>query len=386
MRRIVASQLIGSTVDGIALSTAVLYFSIHVGLPAATIGLVLAIGAGLALVTSVPIGMLADAIGLRTAGIGLSAVAALALVFYALADGLPLYVAGACCFLVAQSALNAIRQALVAAATEPAQRIRARAVVYTVMNAGLGLGTVIGTVVLVIDTHWISITVFYVGAALALVAGVMFVTLPRPVREPSVAAARRPGVVALRDRRFMIATGLSAVLGLNMPVLTVLLPLWISTRTGAPEWIAAVGFGLNTLLVLLFQTRASAMLTSDRMAARFAAVAAVSFPLACILVGAAALAPAAPSAVVVLIAIVVLTAGEILGGLATWHLAFRDTPADLQGQYQGTFAMASSLARILGPLLALPLVLALGLTGWTLLGAVFASACVGLVLLARAGR
>ena len=185
MRRIAASQLIGSTVDGIALSTAVLYFSIHVGIAATTIGFVLALGAGLALATSVPIGMLADAIGLRTAGIALSGVAALALVFYALADGLPLYVAGACCFLVAQSALNAIRQALVAAATEPTQRIRARAVVYTLMNAGLGLGTVIGVVVLAVDQHWLSVVVFYVGAGLALVAGAMFVTLPRPVREPS---------------------------------------------------------------------------------------------------------------------------------------------------------------------------------------------------------
>jgi len=386
MRRIAASQLIGSTVDGIALSTAVLYFSIHVGIPATTIGLVLALGAGLALLFSAPIGMVADVIGLRTAGIALSGLASLALVLYALAQGLPLYVAGACCFLVAQSALNAIRQALVAAATAPAERIRARAVVYTLMNAGLGLGTVIGTVVLVIDAQWLSVTVFYVGAVLAIVAGIMFVTLPRPSREPSVAGARRPGVVALRDRRFMIATALSAILGLNMPVLTVLLPLWITTRTGAPEWVAAASFGLNTLLVLLFQTRVSARLRDDGMAARFAVIAAVAFPLACVLVGVAALSTAAVSAVIVLAAIVALTTGEILGGLATWHLAFRDTPANLQGQYQGTFAMASSLARILGPLLALPLVLALGLGGWALLGAVFAAACVGLVLLARRGR
>ena len=386
MGRIAASQLIGSTVDGIALSTAVLYFSIHVGIAETTIGLVLALGAGLALVSSVPIGMLADVIGLRTAGIGLSGLAAIALVFYALADGLPLYVAGACCFLVAQSALNAIRQALVAAATRPAERIRARAVVYTLMNAGLGLGTVIGTVVLVIDSPAVSAATFAAGGVLALVAGVMFVTLPRPAREPSVAVARRPGAVALRDRRFMVATGLSAALGLNMPVLTVLLPLWITTRTGAPEWIAAVGFGLNTLLVLLFQTRASARLTDDRMAARFARVAAIAFPLACVLVGFAAFAPAVPASVIVLLAIVALTTGEILGGLATWHLAFRDTPANLQGEYQGTFAMASSLARILGPLLALPLVLALGFGGWAVLGAVFAAACVGLVLLARRGN
>ena len=238
MRRIAASQLIGSTVDGVALSMAVLYFHETVGIPETTIGLVLAGGAALSLLLSIPIGMIADAIGLRTAGLGLSVLAAAALGLYAIADGLPVYAAGVACFFVAQSALNAVRQAVVGAAAAPEHRVRTRAVVYTLMNAGLGLGTVIGTLVIVIDVRAVSVAAFVFAAALALVAGAVFLGMPaRAKNGPSVAAARRPGIVALRDRRFMLVTGLSVVLGLNMPVLSVLLPLWVATRTGAPEWI-----------------------------------------------------------------------------------------------------------------------------------------------------
>ncbi len=383
MRRIAASQLIGSTVDGVALSMAVLYFHETVGIPEATIGLVLAGGAALSLLLSVPIGMLADAIGLRTAGLALSLIAAMALGLYAIADGLPVYAAGVACFFVAQSALNAVRQAVVGAAAAPEQRIRTRAIVYTLMNAGLGLGTVIGTLVIVIDLRAVAIGAFVLASLLAIVAGLVFLGLPRRVRTgPSVAAARRPGVVALRDRRFMLVTGLSVVLGVNMPVLSVLLPLWVATRTGAPEWIAALGLGINTLLVLLFQTPLAGRLRGDAGAARYATLAALAFPVACVLIGAAGSLPALAAAAVVLLGIVALTAGEILGGLAGWHLAFHDVPAEVQGQYQGTFAMAASLSRILGPLVVLPLILALGLGGWSLLGLAFAAACLGVATVA----
>jgi len=383
MRRIAASQLIGSTVDGVALSMAVLYFHETVGIPETTIGLVLAGGAALSLVLSIPIGMLADAIGLRTAGLALSLLAAAALGLYAIADGLPVYAAGVACFFVAQSALNAVRQAVVGAAAAPEQRIRTRAIVYTLMNAGLGLGTVIGTLVIVVDLRAVSVAAFAFAAVLALVAGLVFLGLPRRVRiGPSVTAARRPGVVALRDRRFMLVTGLAVVLGINMPVLSVLLPLWVATRTGAPEWIAALGLGINTLLVLLFQTPLAGCLRGDAGAARYATLAALAFPVACVLIGAAGSLPALAAAAIVLLGIVALTAGEILGGLAGWHLAFHDVPAEAQGQYQGTFAMAASLSRILGPLVVLPLILALGLGGWGLLGLAFAAACVGVAAIA----
>jgi hypothetical protein len=167
-----------------------------------------------------------------------------------------------------------------------------------------------------------------------------------------------------------------------MPVLSVLLPLWVATRTGAPQWVAAVGLGLNTVLVLVAQTAWAGRVRSDAAAVRSSAAGA-SLLAACALLGAADGGGAVAGTALVLAGVVLLTIGEISAGAATWHAAFRTTPTHLQGQYQGTFGMAASLARILGPSAALPVVLAAGESGWLAVGAVMAGAAAVLALVTR---
>src|SRR5829696_8203444 len=91
LRRAYLAQGVGATIDGIALSSAVLYFSVHVGITPAHIGLVLTIATLLALVLVVPIGIAADAVGLKVAAVVLSALVVVAFGAYALAQGVWLY-------------------------------------------------------------------------------------------------------------------------------------------------------------------------------------------------------------------------------------------------------------------------------------------------------
>ncbi|WP_226367093.1 MFS transporter [Pseudonocardia sp. ICBG162] len=383
VRRVRITQLAGSTVDGAVLATAVLYFSTRVGLAAETVGIVLAAAAACALALSVPIGVLADAIGLRRAGVGLSGLVVVALVVYALAGGLVSYAAGAICFVVAQAGIGAVRQAVVAAMVPPQDRVRARAVLHTLLNAGMGLGTVWGAVVLAVDSAVLYRATFVGGAVAALACAVLFAGLPASAGAAGgVAAGRRPGLTALRDGRFVTVTGLSALLQLTMPVLSVILPLWVATRTGAPEWIAAVALGLNTVLVLLVQTAWAARIVTAAAARRSAVVAGTALLVSCVLIGFAGSAGGVVlPAVLVLMGVTVLTAGEIGAGAATWFAAFGSVPDGAQGQYQAVFGMAASLARIVGPALVLPLVLATGAFGWLAVGAVMAAAGAALAVL-----
>jgi MFS family permease len=380
VRRVRLAQFAGSTVDGAVLATAVLYFSTRVGVSPATIGVVLAVAATCALVLSVPIGLLADAVGLVRAGVALSALVAVALGVYAVAGNVWTYAVGAVCFAVAQAGIGAVRQAIVAAAVPPEHRVRSRAVLHTLLNAGMGLGTVWGAVVLGFDAPGLFVTTFGLGAAAALGCAVLFAGLPHGADTGS--AARRPGLTALTDTRFVLVTVLSALLQLTMPVLSVILPLWVSTRTGAPQWVAAVALALNTVLVMAGQTPWAARVTTDATARRSAACAGVSLLVACALVGAAGGASSALTATaLVLCGVTALTLGEISAGAATWYAAFRAVPDHAHGQYQAVFGMAASLARIVGPSVALPLVLAAGSRGWLALGGVMAVAAAALAII-----
>lgn len=381
VRRVYASQLIGSTTDGMVLATAVLYFATDVGLGEAAVGAVLAVAAGCALLASVPVGLLAARIGLRRTGVALSAVSAAALAGYAVADGLPAYAAGAICFAVGQAGTTVVRQAVVATRTAPEQRVRARGTLHTLLNAGMGLGTAGGTVLLAVHSTAGYVGSYLVGAVTVLGCAALFAGLPAD-RDAVAAAVRRPGTVALRDRPFVQVTALFAVVQLTMPVLSVLLPLWVVPRTGAPAWAAGAALALNTVLVVAFQTPWAARVRDAASATRSGVVAAAALLAACLLIGLAGVDGGA-SAALVLAGAALLTVGEIGAGAMTWWVAFERVPEPVQAQYQGVFGMAASLARIVGPTAGIALVTGAGPVGWAVLGTAMAAACLAVALRAR---
>ena len=61
------------------------------------------------------------------------------------------------------------------------------------------------------------------------------------------------------------------------------------------------------------------------------------------------------------------------------QLTLQHIDASAEGRYQSAFSMSASGARILGPLVALPLVLHAGSSGWVLLSVVMSAACVAVV-------
>lgn len=381
-RRVYAAQLVGAVVDGAVLATVVLYFGTQVGLSAGVIGLVLAVASCCALVAAAPLGALADAVGRRRAAVGYTVLVGVFLLVYLGADGPWSYAVGAVGFVVAQTGLGAVRHALVAAQVAPERRVGARALMHTLLNAGMGAGTVVGALVLAMGARAGYLALYGAGAVVAFGCAVLLLGLPRELDTRGGSVRDTRVLAALGDRRLTAVTVLSSLLQLCMPVLSVVLPLWLATRTQAPVWVVAVALGLNTVLVLLMQRPWSRRVDSDASAARSAWVAGAALPAACVLFAAAALGGPAAAAVIALGGIVLLTVGEVAAGPPAWHLALRDTPVELQGRYQSVFGMAGSLARILGSALVLPLVLFAGAVGWAVLGAVLLAAAAGLALLA----
>lgn len=368
-------QGISAVADGAVLTTVILYFSVHVHLPEQQVGLVLSASAAVALVLAAPLGRLSDRIGLRRSAVVHSVAIAVAFAGYAVAQTLWAYAVAGILFGLARSGSAATIQAIVAAHSRSAERVAERARLHTVLNAGFGLGSVVGAVVLAAARPTLFVVLFAAGALTAMASAVM---LGRLHLAPTGPVGRRPRErrSAFHDRRLVTVTGLAAVLQLTMPILSVLLPLWLVTRTEAPAWAAAVAFGLNTLLVLLLQTRWSARVRTDASAAGSALVAGVTITLACVLFAMMPYGGAVAATVLALTGVAVMSVGEIAAGPAAWHLALRDTPTERQGEYQAVFGMSTSIARILGPLAALPLVTGLGVGGWlAITGVILAASC-----------
>ena len=376
-------QLMAAVVDGVALSTIVLHVTEHLHLAPSTTGLVLSAAAAVALVVAGPLGVVADRVGLRRSGAAATLGSAVALLGYAVSDSLVVYAASAVVFVVSQAVSGAIRQALAVAGAPASERLGVRATMHTLLNVGLGAGTLVGASVAALGTSSAFRTA-YVAAGLLSIAAALATLRLRAVDEGRTRVAPPGGLaVVLRDRRFVVATALTAVVQLTMPALSVLLPVWVLQHTVAPAWAAGVALALNTALVIAVQRPWSARLVSSRAVVRSARVAAAALVLAgALFTVCGRVDTAAPAVLLIVLAVVALTAGEVAGGAATWSVALSDVPPLAEGRYQSVFSMGSSTARIVGPGLALPLVVAQPGTGWLLLGLAMGAACLGIARLA----
>lgn len=393
-RTLAVAQLANSVGDGAFYACSALFFTRIVGLSAAQVGLALTVGWAAGMLAGVPLGHLADRWGPRRTAILLAVATAATLCGFLAVRSFPgflgLFGGYACC----QGGLTAARQALLAGLVAPGQRTTVRAHLQSTLNAGLAVGAGLGALALAVDTRLAYQVVFAVDALGFLTAALVLRRLPEvtgasagDVPAAATAAAsrratagqvpRRPPprphrLAVLRDRPYALVTLLNAVMYLNMPLLSLALPLWIVQRTDAPAPMAAVVLVVNMLSVVAFQVRVARRVTDLRSATVVAGRAGWLMLVACLVYALSGGRAGAWAAVAVLLtAAVIQVFGEMLQGAAGWEVSFGLAPADKHGQYQGFFGMAPQIARMLGPVVLITLLIDWGTPGWLVLGGLF---------------
>jgi MFS family permease len=366
-RRILAqAQLVNSVGDGVYLVTSAFYFARIVGLSATEIGLGLTLGWAVGSVAGVPLGHLADRRGPRGVAVLLALTTATAVASFLFIHSFALFVLVACLYGTAQTGLSAARQALLAALIEPAERTVVRAVLQSTLNGGLAAGAALGGLALHLDSRAGYLGLLALDALSFLAAAVLLLRLPA-VRPVPVAAG--PRLAVLRDRPYALVTLINAVMLLYMPLLSLVVPLWIASRTSAPTWMVSVLLLINTGGVLLFQVRVAKRVKGLGDASSSVRYAGLVMFAAC-----AVFALSPYGWVFLLVAAGLQVISELLLAAGAWEISFALAPDDKQGQYQGFFGTGVPVARTLGPVALTTLVLGGGTLGWLLLGATFVTA------------
>ena len=369
------AQLANSVGDGAFYATSALFFTRVVGLSPTRVGLALTVAWAAGMLAGVPLGHLADRWGARRTTVLLALATAAALAGFLVVRSYSLFLLVACLYAVCQGGLAAARQALLAGLVDPARRTAVRASLQATLNAGLAVGAGLGALALTVDTAAAYLGVFALDSAAFLAAAVVLRRLPSVRRPASPAPSAGPRWAVLRDRPYALLTLLNAVMCLNMPLLSLGLPLWIARRTDAPAAMSAVLLIVNMLVVVFFQVRVAHRVTDRRGAVRAAGRAGWLMLAACAVYALSGGHLGAGAAVAVLLAAAAIQVfGEMTQGAAAWELGFGLAPADRQGQYQGLFGMGPQIARMLGPLLLTTLLIGWGTAGWLALGALFLAA------------
>lgn len=390
LRILVIATLISRVGRGIFLTVTVLYFTLIVGLAPHEVAIVLGAASAAGVLSSLAGGWLADHASARRLLVVLSIVDGVGLICYVFAHDFASALLIAVIVGAVEQAANSTRMAIIARAFDGDQRVHARAVLRTVTNVAIAVGSGIGALALLAGTaeayRWII-----VGAGVMYLAGVtQLVKLPHRVDAPKHTVtdaasaapreARGTGRFAhspWRDPRYLALTALSAVFGMQFGVGEVGVPLWIANDTNAPEVLVAVVLILNTIIVVLFQVPLSRGTHDLRRAGRVSAIAAWLMAGACIIYAAAAGLPAGFAIAVVIAAAVAHAFAEVLSQAGGWGLSFELADPVRAGTYQGVFSMGYSLGAMVAPLFVTSTALTLGLAGWAILGAVFLASGLG---------
>ena len=278
-RDLAMAQLANSVGDGAFIVTSALFFTRVVGLSTAEVGLGLTVAWLVGFLTGVPLGNLADRKGARGVAVALALTTAASVGSFLFVRSFPLFLVAAITYASSQTGLTAARQALLAGLVQPAERTRIRAFLQSTVNGGLAVGAALGGIALRFDTSAAYLTVFAIDAVSFLIAARLI------HRVPAVAVSTRvkgePRLAVLRDRPYAVLALLNAIMLLFMPLLSLVAPLWIVSRTDAPDWVVASLLIVNTLGVTLFQVRIAKSVTDLHTATRSVRYAGVAMLAAC---------------------------------------------------------------------------------------------------------
>ncbi|MFH8802789.1 MFS transporter [Streptomyces sp. NPDC017936] len=385
-RLLALAQLSNSVGDGAYHTTSALYFTQVAGLAPARVGLGLTVGWAAGSLAGVPLGRLADRRGPRGTAVLLALATGCAVASFTLVRGFVPFVLVACGYAAAQSGLAAARQALLAGLVSAGERTGLLARLQATLNAGLAVGAGLGGLALHAGTRTAYLAVFAVDAVGFLVCALLLLGLPRVA---PVAVRPRGGLGVLRDRPYALVALLNTVLLLRLPLLSLVLPLWITSRTGAPVWLVSALFVLNTAAVTLFQVRAARGVTGRDGAVRAVRRSGWVMCAACAVFALSAGASPWVAAGALVLGAVLQVVAEMGQSAGSWQLSFDLAPADRVGEYQGFFGTGVTVARTSGPLVLTWLLVEWGAPGWLLLGGVTVAASYAMGPAARrasAGR
>ncbi|MEV7560545.1 MFS transporter [Streptomyces sp. NPDC048331] len=376
IRLLAVSNLVRTCGNGFLISVSVLYFIHSVDLPARQVGLGLTVAAVLGMLVSIPAGHAADVLGPRTMAITFVALQGVAVAGYALVQGFVGFLVAVSLVTMAESAGNSSRGALVAGAVPSEERVRARAYLRSVTNVGISIGTVLGGVALGYNSHSVYVPLLVLSGLLYVAGGLIYLALapvppaPRPEKE-----ARR---TVLSDRPFVLISVLNIALVMNGGLLTVALPIWIAERTDAPVSLYAGLLLLNTVIVILFQVRASKGAETVQGGARALSRSGVLTALSCGVFALAAGRSAWLAAVCLIAGTLVHVVGELLYSAGSWAVSYELAPAHAQGQYQGMFGLTTQLGTAITPAVTTALVISFGWPGWLLFGLMLLAAALAM--------
>ena len=359
---------------GSFLTVSVVLFVRLVGVSPTQVGTALGVGGVVSLFTRVPLGRLSDVIGHRRTLIGVHAARGLAFLLYLLIHGFVPFFALSMAILVIDGWESPVRKVLLYAFADIDDRVRIAAYNRSVYNLAFSIGSLLAAVALTGQNSRLSLDLVVAGNALSFLCAAALATR-LPADRPRAVAATPSGV---SGRSFAAVGLLLGSLFLCTSALTIGIPLLVLHRFHSHQWLIGVAMALNTVVAVSLQVRLSRDTSDIAGATRTGVRGGAILVGACVLFFCSERVGARGGIVLLLLAVIALSLGELLASAAVWGLSMSLRRHDLTAANQSVWSMYISLPQLLGPFVVAWSLQFSASWGWLGIGAVIGVAALGL--------
>lgn len=376
VRALSLATLLGRIGNGLVSTIEVIYFTLIVGLSPVGVATALGVGGVASLLATVPAGNIVDRFGAKRVMIiaaVLEGLSILSLVFVQTVFWLSVAVA---VISIIGTTFHVANTTVISQIGIGEDRIKIRAAERAMANMGIGLGTVFAGFALAINTLWAYQAMIFLNCVFYIWAAAILNRVPNV--EATVSKDEKIGIIALKDKRFLAATFLNGIVSLHFLIQGVALPLWIIQYTDAPKWWVSVLFVINTVLVTVLQIRFSSGTGDMNVSIKKFRVGTLWLLGACVIYSVSGGVPAGVTCVVLAVGMLVHTIGELQAAAGSWSIGFDLAEEKHMGQYQAVYSLGWGLGGTFGPLYVTAMAIGLGMTGWWVMGGIFAAAGLGM--------
>jgi MFS family permease len=367
--------------EGTFMAGSAVFFTQVVGLTAAQVGLGLTLAGVASFVTAYPTGRIVDRIGPKRSwaisAVGQGSMFAL----WPFIDSFTGYVAMAVVMEVVGGLGGTAHGAYTIDVLPPHERVTSRAYMYSALNVGFTLGSLVGGIALAFESLTLIELVPFFTAAVFLVNGFYITRLPRASHDLKTAeerAEKLTGPGPMRNVGWLLSMFFGGVLWTNQVLLNLVIPLWLVERTDSPWSVLALLFGTNTVMCIFLPLAAARGVKDRPTALRAIRVSTVFFVVSCVITLSTHHTVGWLTISLFFLGHVTLTGAELFLSAASWTFEAELMDPRRRGEYQGAAELAGTLGRVWAPALYTFLAMNWGATGWLIIAGIITVAAAAL--------
>ena len=387
--RLSVQSLLFALGEGTFMAGSAVFFTQVVGLSAAQVGLGLTLAGLAAFVAAYPMGLLVDRIGPKRSW-AISAVGQASMfAVWPFIDSFAGYVAMAVVMDVIGSLGGAAHGAYTIDVLPPGERVKSRAYMYSALNVGFTLGSLVGGIALAFESLTLLAMVPWFTAAVFCVNALAITRHPKASHDLKTTEERKervPGPGPMKNVGWLVTTFFVGVMWTNQVILNLVIPLWLVEKTDAPWVVLAFLFGTNTVMCIFLPMAAARSVKDTRTALRAVRISTVFFIVSCVITLSTHHSIGATTIALFFLGHVTLTGAELYLSAASWTFEAELMDPRRRGQYQGAAELSGTLGRVWAPAAFTFLAMNWGATGWMIIGGIIALAGVGLHPATRMAR